>query len=1065
MPFLLHNVPTAMAQVNGSVVDDQITLRVGYLGLYVRFFGTDGLAAFLAATQLINSDPGTFLGNSSFQLETHVTSEVIPGVPYADLIDVLRSEMQLVGRPTCYKPVVSAHPALASPPALDVHALLVGSWLGSGMAEVSRLSEFAQTPLLTFGAPDDMLSNKTRFPTHSRMTASTKQEAMALAELAAGLGVQRIGIIYTASTFGQSFRVHFTAKCAALNVAVAATIAVAPILSAPPSQKSAVLADFTQNLAATFQRENVRVYLVAIDSSDLGPAIIAMNASGRMGPGNVILLPSSGMLLATAPVANPVHAAGQALLAGSIGVYPSFPSAGQSTALMWGAWPTTADNWTSLLETNAKTANLTLPQPTTTLARLQPWARYIWDGTFLLARALADSWSECGGGNSSSGHPEIHCLLNRIRSTTVNGTTGDFVLNADGDRLGDFGVFNVHNRQLIPVGALSTSGSLTLNAKAIVWSDGVQNRSAMPSWGQTPHASTPSPTTAVVRESKETQNATAVYVSVGLTLILMVIGVVAAGLRYDAKRRKLRPADFHKVIEKLKENVGPLDFSAHGDPGGKIGSTALHKRLDGGRRIGVDTARRIVSLSDSQAGLDNGGGAGHLNVPSELNRKDVVVEEVLGTGNFGQVCRGTLVINVDHVKTQIPVAIKMVEDHKEAQNTFLEEAAVTWQFQHPNVVGMYGVVTSGHPFLLLLELCDEGELLKYLQDKKRDHSIATLMRILKEVASGMRYLSSKHFVHRDLAARNVLLDSESRAKVCDFGLGRNFQGDEYYRVSSETLLPIRWTDPWAVMNQVFSEATDVWSFGITAIEIFSNGARPYGSWPNLMIVESVKSGYRLPCPAAMPHEVYTAVVLPCWFYSPMAKATAEGISTVSSVDTFGSRATFADIDDELHRICSDPSLWSNEDGQEMHPESPQGKGARTTYEGEYMSRSRVDNAARPALYALTDTTPVSSGDYIPRAEMVGVDQSLYAPDPTIEGVRVPDEAVSVFPGHVSNGSCSNEYVTYGEHRGCEKDDGDHKTTAAVVTEISLLTNPTAGMDFIVPATTDHHPSRKTSSLV
>jgi hypothetical protein len=45
-------------------------------------------------------------------------------------------------------------------------------------------------------------------------------------------------------------------------------------------------------------------------------------------------------------------------------------------------------------------------------------------------------------------------------------------------------------------------------------------------------------------------------------------------------------------------------------------------------------------------------------------------------------------------------------------------------------------------------------------------------------------------------------------------------------MSSETMLPIRWTDPWAIHHKVFNEWTDVWSFGIMCIEVFTKGERP-----------------------------------------------------------------------------------------------------------------------------------------------------------------------------------------------------------------------------------------------
>lgn len=61
-----------------------------------------------------------------------------------------------------------------------------------------------------------------------------------------------------------------------------------------------------------------------------------------------------------------------------------------------------------------------------------------------------------------------------------------------------------------------------------------------------------------------------------------------------------------------------------------------------------------------------------------------------------------------HTVSNVMVAVKMVSENPGAQEAFLEEAVVTWQFRHPNVVGMHGVVTKGVPYLLVLELCATG---------------------------------------------------------------------------------------------------------------------------------------------------------------------------------------------------------------------------------------------------------------------------------------------------------------------------------------------------------------------
>lgn len=53
-----------------------------------------------------------------------------------------------------------------------------------------------------------------------------------------------------------------------------------------------------------------------------------------------------------------------------------------------------------------------------------------------------------------------------------------------------------------------------------------------------------------------------------------------------------------------------------------------------------------------------------------------------------------------------------------------------------------------------------------------------------QIAEGMKYLSSQHFVHRDLAARNCLVSGAGMVKISDFGLSRDVYTCDYYKVST-----------------------------------------------------------------------------------------------------------------------------------------------------------------------------------------------------------------------------------------------------------------------------------------
>ena len=94
--------------------------------------------------------------------------------------------------------------------------------------------------------------------------------------------------------------------------------------------------------------------------------------------------------------------------------------------------------------------------------------------------------------------------------------------------------------------------------------------------------------------------------------------------------------------------------------------------------------------------------------------------------------------------------------------------------------------------------------------------------MLLQVAAGMAYLSARRCVHMDLAARNCLVAKGTSVKVADFGLSRSLPaGSDVWRSDTVLRLPIKWTAIESLDERLFSEASDVWAFGILLWEIAS----------------------------------------------------------------------------------------------------------------------------------------------------------------------------------------------------------------------------------------------------
>ena len=79
--------------------------------------------------------------------------------------------------------------------------------------------------------------------------------------------------------------------------------------------------------------------------------------------------------------------------------------------------------------------------------------------------------------------------------------------------------------------------------------------------------------------------------------------------------------------------------------------------------------------------------------------------------------------------------------------------------------------------------------------------------------------------------------------------------------NADTPLPIRWMPKEAFMGRKFSEASDVWSFGITCCEVFTGGDNPWGTVPNFTVMELIKAGVRYEQPDLCPNMFYDRVLV------------------------------------------------------------------------------------------------------------------------------------------------------------------------------------------------------------
>ncbi|CAB3410185.1 unnamed protein product [Caenorhabditis bovis] len=278
----------------------------------------------------------------------------------------------------------------------------------------------------------------------------------------------------------------------------------------------------------------------------------------------------------------------------------------------------------------------------------------------------------------------------------------------------------------------------------------------------------------------------------------------------------------------------------------------------------------------------------------EIDRREIVMHDKLGGGQYGDVYEGYW------KRYQKTVAVKALKEDVMPLHEFLAEAALMKVLHHRNLVSLIGVCTREAPFFIITEFMSCGNLLEYL--RKTDKAVLpmpTLMQMATQIASGMAYLESRHFIHRDLAARNCLVGPNNVVKIADFGLAR-FMREDTYTAHAGAKFPIKWTAPEGLAYNTFSSKSDVWAYGILLWEIASYGMAPYPGVELSNVYGLLEKGFRMDVPTGCPDSVYR-LMLQCWNWSP------------------SDRPRFHDIYNNLDRLFP---YDGNEEGNDSHNLDP-----------------------------------------------------------------------------------------------------------------------------------------------
>ncbi|KAL3871725.1 hypothetical protein ACJMK2_039710 [Sinanodonta woodiana] len=206
---------------------------------------------------------------------------------------------------------------------------------------------------------------------------------------------------------------------------------------------------------------------------------------------------------------------------------------------------------------------------------------------------------------------------------------------------------------------------------------------------------------------------------------------------------------------------------------------------------------------------------------------------MIGEGAYGKIFISTV--------GNINVAVKIISK-KGKSNEYLEkflprELEAASKLKHENIINVFDVMESKNSVYIVMELAQGGDLLDKITEEG-PLSKEEAQKIFKQIVEAVEYMHRQNMAHRDLKLENILLDSECKVKVTDFGFSKTVQKNELSNTFCGSAV---YTAPEILKGEAYDAfKADVWSLGVILYGLVY-GALPFQEGSIIQVVQKTIS--------------------------------------------------------------------------------------------------------------------------------------------------------------------------------------------------------------------------------